>query len=388
LANPAVLKRRGFAVGEACFDDELLSEYTNMRNQSPLAIWLRPIVRAFVPSIALCLIAFTNTAAQGQQTKNTLVRPKTVTTRLPVTAPTPTRSNHAPAAPENNRYRIGPGDVLEVRVYKLPDLSRDALRVEESGTIRMPLINEDIQAACRTEGELAKDIAKRYLTMMRNPQVDVFIKEYQSRPVAVIGAVNTPGRFQLQRRIRLLDLLSFAGGPAERAGGNIQVVHSNIYPPCETTPNDRKREPETLGLSVFKLADTLAGDAQANPYVRAGDVITVLEFEQVYVIGNVVHPSAFPLKEKIMLSQAIAMAGGTLPDSQNERVRLLRQKTDGTKQEFIVDLKAINKQRAPDVVLKPNDIVEVPTASGRRFLRNLLEGAVPSVARFPVRVIR
>ncbi|MDQ5845079.1 MAG: SLBB domain-containing protein, partial [Acidobacteriota bacterium] len=243
-----------------------------------------------------------------------------------------------------------------------------------------------IPAACRTEGELAKDIATRYLPMMRNPQVDVFIKEYQSRPVAVIGAVNTPGRFQLQRRIRLLDLLSFAGGPAERAGGNIQVVHSSAYPSCD--PATARRTPGALDLDVFKLRDTLAGSARSNPYVRPGDVITVLEFEQIYVIGNVIRPSGFPLKEKITLSQAIAMAGGTLPDSQMDRVHLLRQKADGTKQEFIVDLKAINKRRAPDVVLQPNDIVEVPTASGRRFLRNILEGVVPSIARSPIRVIR
>ena len=70
-------------------------------------------------------------------------------------------------------------------------------------------------------------------------------------------------------------------------------------------------------------------------------------------------------------------------------MRILRQKPDGiTKEELVVDLKAITKRRAPDVVLQPNDIVEVPTASGRRFLRNMLEGVVPGIARFPVRVIR
>jgi polysaccharide export outer membrane protein len=222
--------------------------------------------------------------------------------------------------------------------------------------------------------------------MMRNPQVDVFIKEYHSRPVAVIGAVNTPGRFQLQKRIRLLDLLSFAGGPAERAGRNVQIVHSGSYRSCETS---RPGSSEELGLSIFKLHDTLAGNARSNPFVRPGDVITVLEVEQIYVLGNVMKPSNFPLRERITLSQAIAMAGGTLPDSANDRVRILRQRPDGlNKEELVVNLKAISKRQAPDVVLQPNDIVEVPTASGRRFLRNILEGVVPGIARFPVRVIR
>jgi polysaccharide export outer membrane protein len=328
------------------------------------------------------VLTFTSTA-NAQQSNRTLVRPKTAhalpAAAKPSTTPRTTVSSE--------RYRIGPGDVLEIRLYKLPDLSREALRVEESGTIRMPLIQEDIKAVCLTENELAKDIASRYLPLMRNPQVDVFVKEYHSRPVAVIGAVNTPGRFQLQRRIRLLDLLSFAGGPAERAGGNIQVVHSSIYPSCEASQSASKSD--ALGLSIFKLRDTLAGNGRSNPFVRPGDVITVLEVEQIYVLGNVMKPSSFPLRERITLSQAIAMAGGTLPDSQSDKVRILRQKPDGVnKEELVVNLKAITKRQAPDVVLQANDIVEVPTASGRRFLRNILEGVVPGVARFPVRVIR
>ena len=342
------------------------------------------LVQTSRASIALLAVVLTlTTGVTAQQPMRTLVRPKSIKTAIPATMKT-----SAPRTTlSSDRYRIGPGDVLEVRLYKLPELSREALRVEESGTIRMPLIEEDIQAVCRTENELAKDIASRYLPLMRNPQVDVFIKEYHSRPVAVIGAVNTPGRFQLQRRIRLLDLLSFAGGPAERAGGNIQVVHSSSYPSCETKAG--RTSSEALGLSVFKLRDTLAGSGRSNPFVRPGDVITVLEVEQIYVLGNVLRPSSFPLRERITLSQAIAMAGGTLPDSANDRVRILRQKADGvSKEELVVNLKAITKRQAPDVVLQANDIVEVPTASGRRLLRNILEGVVPGIARFPVRVIR
>ncbi len=337
-------------------------------------------MRATLPSLVALLVL--SAGANAQQSSQALSRPKSVKASLPAT----TRTFAPPTTLTSERYRIGPGDVLEVRLYKLPELSREALRVEESGTIRMPLIEQDIQAACRTEGELAKDIATRYLPLMRNPQVDVFIKEYHSRPVAVIGAVNTPGRFQLQKRIRLLDLLSFAGGPAERAGRNVQIVHSGSYRSCETS---RPGSSEELGLSIFKLHDTLAGNARSNPFVRPGDVITVLEVEQIYVLGNVMKPSNFPLRERITLSQAIAMAGGTLPDSANDRVRILRQRPDGlNKEELVVNLKAISKRQAPDVVLQPNDIVEVPTASGRRFLRNILEGVVPGIARFPVRVIR
>ncbi len=294
------------------------------------------------------------------------------------------RPNVKSYANANEGYRIGPGDVLEIRVYKLPELSREALRVEQNGQIRMPLISEAIQAACRTEGELASNIAARYLTYMRNPQVDVFVKEYNSKPVAVIGAVNTPGRFQLQRQIRLLDLLSYAGGPAERAGGNIQLVHSSSPFRCESGA----AASNGIGVDFYKLNDTLRGEARANPYVRPGDIVTVLESPQVQVVGNVVRPVSLPLKERITISQAIAMAGGTLPDTQTDRIRIVRQNGNNTRQEILVDLKAVARRPARDIELQPNDIVEVPVAGARRFMRRLLGDVVPSVARLPTYVIR
>src|SRR6266852_449178 len=140
---------------------------------------------------------------------------------------------NGPAQPDE-RYRIGPGDVLDIRIFNRPNLSRDAVRVEGSGIIRMPLIEGEIQAACKTEGELAKEIASRYLKYYRNPQVDVFIKEYHAREVALIGAVSEQGRYQLSRRMRLLELLTYAKGPSDKAGETINIVRGSRPNLCET----------------------------------------------------------------------------------------------------------------------------------------------------------
>jgi polysaccharide export outer membrane protein len=304
------------------------------------------------------------------------------------TAPQALAAHDAAAQKDGERYRIGPGDVLEIRIFNRPQLSREAVRVEGGGTIRMPLIEGEIPAACQTEGELAAEIARRYLKFLKNPQVDVFVKEFNSTPVAVIGAVSTPGRFQLQRRVRLLELLAFAGGPTEKAGRSVQVVHSAPLLSCDLDAPAAARGGEAAEFSAFDLNSTLQGDSRANPYVRPGDVITIPEAAQVYVVGNVLKPSAIALKEKITVSQAIAIAGGTLPDTQSERVRIVRQGPGGEKSEILVDLKAISKHRAEDVALQANDIIEVPTASGKRFLRTLLGSAVPSAARLPVQIIR
>ena len=95
-------------------------------------------------------------------------------------APSPTKSQPTSVA-DDDRYRIGPGDVLDIRIYNRPNLSRDGVRVEGNGMFRMPLIETEIQAACRTEGELAKEISTRYARFYKNLQVDVFIKEYHSK---------------------------------------------------------------------------------------------------------------------------------------------------------------------------------------------------------------
>src|SRR5437763_7974015 len=236
-----------------------------------------------------------------------------------VTTAQETKPTEAPASAQSERYRIGPGDVLEVRVYNRPQLSRDAVRVEGNGMIRMPLIEGDIQAACKTEGELAKEISTRYARYYRNLPVDVFIKEYHAREVALIGAVNDQGRYQMQRHIRLLELLTFAKGPSEKAGQTINIVRAPRTDVCEQDSSSKGE-----GLLSLRLNDTLRGDEAANPYVEAGDIVTIPEAEQVYVIGNVYSPKSLPLKESLTISRAIAMAGGPLRDSKTDRVHIVR----------------------------------------------------------------
>ncbi|NOT63503.1 MAG: hypothetical protein HOP19_25105, partial [Acidobacteria bacterium] len=234
----------------------------------------------------------------------------------------PSRLTEKKADTTDERYRVGPGDLLEVRVFNRPQLSRDAVRVDARGIIRMPLIEEEIQAACHTEGEVARLIRQHYLKYQRNPQVDVFVKEFNSQPVAVVGAVDKPGRFQLQRRIRLAELVSLAGGPTEKAGKRIQVAHSSARPLCSgSVEQQAAAEADTTAYDIYNLNETLRSDEAANPYVQPGDVITVPEAEQVFVVGNVFKPTTIPLKEPTTVSQAIAMAGGALPDTKTNRIR-------------------------------------------------------------------
>ena len=290
----------------------------------------------------------------------------------------------APVQAQDDRYRIGPGDVLDIRVYNRPQLSREAVRVEGNGVIRMPLVENDIQAACMTEGELAKEISARYARYYKNLQVDVFIKEYHSKQVAVIGAVNEQSRFELQRRVRLLELLTYAKGPSTKAGQTINIVHSSATSPCKQTDDTDT----SAAFSSYKLSEVLQGDPKSNPYLEAGDIVTLPEADQVYVVGNVFMPLTISLKEPITLTRAIAMAGGLKQDTKKDKIRILRQEPGTTtRKEITVDLSAIEKKSSEDLALAPNDIIDVPTSAGKSFLRSLVQGVVPSVGQLPVRVV-
>jgi len=292
----------------------------------------------------------------------------------------------APAATDT-RYRIGPGDVLDVRVARAPELSREAVRVDQSGNIRMPMLDTDIPAACQTEGELAQNIATLYRKYKNEPHVDVFVKEFQSQPVAVIGAVHNAAQFKLQRQVRLLELLSLVGGPTDVAGQTIQVVHAGGGPICQAGKGVVDAGDSSAFVS-YNLSNTLHGLPEANPFVQPGDVISVPQADQVFVLGNVLRPAAIAMKEPLTISRAIAIAGGTAPSTKKDKVRIIRQMPGTTvKKEIIVDLTAIDKNKAEDVLLLANDVVDVPISGTKSILRSLLGTIVPSVSQLPVRVI-
>jgi polysaccharide biosynthesis/export protein len=296
-------------------------------------------------------------------------------------------SKQADETPSDIKYRIGPGDVLDVRVARSPELSREMVRVDQSGMIRMPMLDVDIPAACLTEPELAGNIAKLYRKYKKDPHVEVFVKEFQSQPVAVMGAVRSPTQFKLQRQVRLLELLTFAGGQAANAGQTIQVVHAGGSSFCERQNNEMVSDLASI-MVTYKLSDTLQGLPEANPFVRPGDIVQIPEAAQVFVLGNVLRPSAIPLTEPLTVSKAIAIAGGTAPNTKKDKVRIIRQVPGKTsKQEIAVDLSAIEKNRAEDMALLPNDIVDVPVSGAKRILSSLVGSIVPSVSSLPVRVI-
>jgi polysaccharide biosynthesis/export protein len=346
--------------------------------RSIMRLALRTIVRACLVSLLLTLSVYESRAQDSAVASGTAGR----------IAVEGIATKSSGTALNDTRYRIGPGDVLDVRVARAPELSRESVRVDQSGNIRMPMLDVDIPAACQTEGELAQNIATLYRKYKNEPHVDVFVKDFQSQPVAVIGAIRAPAQFKLQRQVKLLELLSLVGGPTEGAGQTVQIVHAGKGPVCSQRGNGSVDVGDSSAFVTYNLSETLHGLPDANPFVQPGDVISVPQADQIFVLGNVLRPTAIPMREPITVSKAIAMAGGTAPSTKKDKVRIIRQTPGSTaKKEIMVDLTAIEKNRAEDVLLVANDVVDVPISGTKSILRSLLGTIVPTVSQLPVRVI-
>jgi polysaccharide export outer membrane protein len=241
----------------------------------------------------------------------------------------------------NENYKIGPGDIIDVVVNKNTELSRSGLRVGNKGTIQLAMLDSDVAAACLTERELADSIKEKYKKYLVNPFINVSVKEFNSNPVAVIGAVNSPGRFQLQRQIRLAELLTFVNGPSNAAGDTVEIIRDSGRPRCEGSNLVAPREGGEELVSL-NLADAFKAEENANPLIFPGDIVRITQADQAnaYIQGNIRSSAAISLKEPVTLSQAVAMAGGPTSGAQIDKIKIRRQ-VPGTlaREEIVVNLK-------------------------------------------------
>lgn len=287
-------------------------------------------------------------------------------------------------------YKIGPGDVIDVTVSNNDVLSKSGLRVSNLGTVQLPMMDTDMQAACLSERELADRIKEAYRKFMVDPYVNVAVQEFNSNPVAVIGAVNAPGRFQLRRSIRLVELLTFVNGTSANAGRSVEIFRNSGRPRCDGTELVIPESGDDDLISV-DLTSAFKGDEGANPQIVPGDIVRVSDSSQLkaYVQGNVGASVAIVLNEPVTLTQAIAMAGGPSSGAQLDKV-IIRRQVDGTinRQQMVVNVKDIIKSKRDDVLLEPYDIVDVPGPTGaKKFFGDIFRTIVPTLVQSPARVI-
>lgn len=286
----------------------------------------------------------------------------------PSGAPSTTTQQDPAADQKDDRYRIGYQDTLEIQVYRHSDLTQRVI-VNPNGTINLFKLAGPIMAVCKTEGELAADIAAAYeKDYLRNPEVRVIPVEQRSQAFAVIGAVEKPGSFFINRKIRLLELLAYAGGPSKEAGTRMIVARTGSRSNCKM--GDMAANDDDAAVMDFKIDDVMKG--KDNFVMKPGDIVSVLDADFIYVYGHVKKPGQVPLKEPITLTQALATAQGLEPAAKKDSVRVLRQKPGGIdRDEFVYNLKDIESRKVKDPFLEPNDVVAVSQDRTKSILNSV-----------------
>lgn len=255
---------------------------------------------------------------------------------------------------------IDGGDLLRISVFGVKDFDVDA-RVSARGSVSLPLIG-DVQVAGLTPEEAEGVVARRLVTgnFILEPQVSVFVKEYATQGVSVLGEVEKPGIYPLLGSHGLFDVLSMAGGATQKSGPTVTITH--------------KSRPNTaVTVNLVEIGKT----ADANAEVLPGDTVFVSKAGIVYVVGDVKNPSGIVIENSsdMTVLKAIAIAGGTNPTASVNSAKLIRKTTSGH-EESSIPLKKIFAAKADDLKLQPEDIVFVPSSTARSASRRGLEAVL------------
>jgi polysaccharide export outer membrane protein len=259
-------------------------------------------------------------------------------------------------------YQIGPEDVLEIEAYNVEELQK-TVRVNSNGEIALPLVGI-IKAQGMTVPELEKVIAERLERYVEETVVTVFVKEYRSQRISVVGSVEKPQIYAVTGQRYLIDMLATAGGLTKEAGSLCYIIRPKGQ-------NSQARDSEKI---IIDLNELLAnGNVNLNIPVFAGDVINVPKGGIIFVDGAVKSPGVFNMQGNTTLIQAITMAHGLDSGAKPDDIRIFRDNRKGERDVIAVDYNAIRNGKNPDILLAENDIIIVPKGGVGNFFNDFFK---------------
>jgi polysaccharide biosynthesis/export protein len=318
-------------------------------------------------------------------------------------------------------YSIGAGDVLEISAQDVDELHRKTVRVSGDGEVNLPLIGT-VRAAGYSAQQVSDEIAQKLTKYMYNPQVQVFVSQYHSRQVAVIGAVRAPGLLTLTgSNETILDVLTRSGGTTPDAGDEVLLFPAEDIAKAADNGvhrvSARADSPEVAALdghgavadggtaafaprpdlgipvnghpiSIPLKSTSLSGAGDyLNMPVHPGDVIVVPGGGEVMVIGWVQNPGHFKVGSGLTVLGAIGAAGGPMYAANQSDIELIRTTKSGAKQVVGIDLPAIESGAEPDPPVVANDVIDVPYSSvkiGPYVVYNMLKGMGVGMMAMPI----
>lgn len=267
--------------------------------------------------------------------------------------------------------KFGPGDLLEVNVYNVPELTTRA-RISNAGDIYLPLIDY-VHIEGLTQEEAQALIEKRLEDggFVRNPHVTIFVSEASSQGVTIIGDVARPGIYPDVADRKLYTIISEAGGFTATASRKVAIL--------------RRNRPDPIRIDLPRnLTDDLSGNVEIYP----GDTINIPRAPIIYVVGDVNRPSGLVIDNgQLTVLQALALAGGTNRTAKLGAARIIRKGPNGMT-ETKLQIKKMLEAKAPDVALQADDILFIPVSGAKIAATKTVDTAMSAALAISVYTIR
>jgi polysaccharide biosynthesis/export protein len=296
-------------------------------------------------------------------------------------------------------YELGVGDVLKIEIVGQDALnaSLQSLRISNSGEIGIPYL-DNIKAADLTASQLEAKIASelKVRELAKNPEVLVWVTDYQAKRFYVLGKVDNPGEYVMTQQLTITEAIMMAGGidileAGSRGADRYGFIHRRLSPGASDwkpvgnsiidNPEIARSGREVIKIDLQPLLE--GGILKPDVLIREGDVIVVPErkVEFVCVVGDVRVPGAYRLTyPKMRVSQAIIGAGGPTPTAKANNALLIRSGKDGKREEYKVDFEAILKGSQPELEVRPDDIIFVPGSRAKTLGLGFL-GIIPQTVQ-------
>lgn len=230
---------------------------------------------------------------------------------------------------------LGPGDVVRLSVYGSPDLAVET-RVSEGGSITFPLLGQvavgglSVAAAEKKIGGLLEKGG-----YLKQAQVNMLVTTLASQQVSVLGHVNRPGRYPVEGRRKVLDMLALAGGIHGDGGDMISLV--------------RTRDGKTARETIDVVDMVRKGELDKDVEVAGGDIIFVERAPRAYVTGEVTRPGPFRLERGMTVQQAVSAGGGLSPRGSDSGMKITRKDAGGNP--VTINVKASDPVQVDDVIV-------------------------------------
>ena len=274
-------------------------------------------------------------------------------------------------------YPIGPGDVIEINVPGMDEIKDVSVRVSAERTISLPFVGTLDVSGMTDKGlkdEIRRGLQQNY---MRDPQVRLFVKEFHSRQVAVIGAVQKPGLFSLTRASNtIFDMISEAGGMRVDAAERILFIPADPADPesakkiiASLPPQAVSHDPAPLIVKdvepiVIRLNGLVRGGNEkylAMP-ARPGDVLMIPGAGEALIQGWVAKPGSYKITPGLTVLGVVAAAGGTMFPADSSAIEIIRTNSD-KKTSIVANLESIRRGEQPDVPVMEGDVIDVSSNS-------------------------